>query len=49
MLQAIFCEDILRVIQTYLDNEEEARTSRKKATQSAKSIFAKVIIIFYLR
>ncbi|XP_060599065.1 histone-lysine N-methyltransferase 2A-like, partial [Ruditapes philippinarum] len=38
---AIFCEDILRVIQTYLDNEEEARTSRKKATQSAKSIFAK--------
>ncbi|KAL4228619.1 Histone-lysine N-methyltransferase [Mactra antiquata] len=38
---AIFCEDILRVIQTYLDNDEETRVSRKKAILSAKSIFAK--------
>ncbi|KAH3692520.1 hypothetical protein DPMN_194362 [Dreissena polymorpha] len=40
---AVFCEDILRVVQTYLDDEEEARAYKRKAVTAAKGIFAKQV------
>ena len=42
MLQALFSEDIMRIIQVYLDDEEETRCTRKKAVNSARSVFVKV-------
>ncbi|XP_052803783.1 uncharacterized protein LOC128233934 [Mya arenaria] len=39
----VFCEDILRVIQTYLDEEDENRAYKRKATQTARSVFVKQI------
>lgn len=38
----------MRIIQAYLDDEEETRCTRKKAVNSARTVFVKVKLLLHL-